>query len=89
MSFNSPILKKYILSNKLNQFLTDEQIDDIMSKTQTLCKNDNLIQKIEKEFSINKDQLNNIKNSINKINYQINEIEENLQMMKEEKMNHN
>ena len=86
LSFNSPILKKYILSNKLNQFLTDEQIDDIMSKTQTLCKNDNLIQKIEKEYSVNKEQLNNIKISINKINNQINEIEENLQMMKEEKL---
>ena len=86
LSFNSPILKKYILSNKMNQFLTDEQIDDIMSKTQTLCKNDNLIQKIEKEFSVNKEQLNNINKSINKINNQINEIEENLQMMKEEKI---
>ena len=86
LSFNSPILKKYILSNKMNQFLTDEQIDDIMSKTQTLCKNDNLIQKIEKEFSVNKEQLNNINKSINKINCQINEIEENLQMMKEEKI---
>ena len=86
LSFNSPILKKYILSNKMTQFLTDEQIDDIMSKTQTLCKNDNLIQKIEKEFSVNKEQLNNLKNSINKINCQINEIEENLKMMKEEKI---
>ena len=43
LSFTSPILKKYILSNKMNQSLSDEQIDDIMSKTQTKYNNDNLI----------------------------------------------
>ena len=45
LSFRSPILKKYINSNKLNNFLSDEQIDDIMSKTQTIYNNENLIQK--------------------------------------------
>ena len=85
LSFSSPILKKYILSNKMNQFLTDEQIDDIMSKTQTIYKNDNLIQKTEKEISLNREELNNIENNTKKIIYKINEIEENLKMMKEEK----
>lgn len=38
------------MTNNYNQFLTDEQIDDILSKTQNITKNDNLIQKTEKEY---------------------------------------
>ena len=86
LSFNSPLLKKYISSNKKNLFLTDEQIDDIMSKTQTIYNNDNLIQKYEKEYEDNKEELNNIENNRKKILQKINEIKENLKMMKEEKI---
>ena len=86
LSFNSPILKKFILSNKKNSFLSDEQIDDIMSKTQTIYNNDNLIQKYEKEYEDNKEELNNIENNRKKILQKINEIKENLKMMKEEKI---
>ena len=86
LSFNSPLLKKYISSNKMNQFLSDEQIDDIMSKTQTIYNNENLIQKYEKEYITNKEELNNIENDRKKILQKINEIKENLKMMKEEKI---
>lgn len=86
LSFSSPVLKKYILSNKINQFLSDEQIDDIMSKTQTIYNNENLIQKYEKEYTNNKEELNNIENDRKKIIQKINEIKENLKMMKEEKL---
>ena len=86
LSFNSPLLKKYISSNKMNQFLSDEQIDDIMSKTQTIYNNENLIQKYEKEYITNKEELNNIENDRKKILQKINEAKENLKMMKEEKL---
>ena len=86
LTFNSPILKKYINSNKANHFLSDEQIDDIMSKTQTIYNNDNLIQKYEKEYAGNKEELINIENDKKKILQKINEIKENLKMMKEEKI---
>ena len=86
LAFNSPILKKYINSNKINSFLSDEQIDDIMSKTQTIYNNENLIQKYEKEYMVNKEELNNIENDRKKILQKINEIKENLKMMKEEKI---
>ena len=86
LSFTSPILKKYILSNKMNQSLSDEQIDDIMSKTQTKYNNDNLIQKYEKEHINNKEELNNIENDKKKIIQKIEEIKENLKMLKEEKI---
>ena len=86
LTFNSPILKKYINSNKANHFLSDEQIDDIMSKTQTIYNNDNLIQKYEKEYEGNKEELINIENNKKKILQKINEIKENLKMMKEEKI---
>ena len=86
LSFNSPILKKYINSNKLNNFLSDEQIDDIMSKTQTIYNNENLIQKYEKEYMDNKEELNNLENNRKKLLQKINEIKENLKMMKEEKI---
>ena len=86
LSFSSPILKKYISSNKMNHFLSDEQIDDIMSKTQTIYNNENLIQKYEKEFAVNKEELSNNENDKKKILQKINEIKENLKMMKEEKI---
>ena len=82
LSFSSPILKKYINSNKLNNFLSDEQIDDIMSKTQTIYNNENLIQKYEKEYMDNKEELNNLENNRKKLLQKINEIKENLKMMK-------
>ena len=48
-SWFKPIFKKYLMVNNYSQYLSDEQIDDILSKTQNITKNDNLIQKTEKE----------------------------------------
>ena len=86
LAFNSPVLKKYIMTNNYNQFLTDEQIDDILSKTQSIVKNENLIQKTEKECLEKKNELNSIQNEHKKILDKINEINENLKMLKEEKI---
>ena len=76
LAFNSPLLKKYLFSNNYNQFLSDEQIDDILSKTQNITKNDNLIQKTEKEFLENKEELKAVEKEKNKILNKINEIKD-------------
>ena len=86
LEFNSPLLKKYLFSNNYNQFLSDEQIDDILSKTQNITKNDNLIQKTEKEFLENIEELKAVEKEKNKILNKINEIKENIKMLKEEKI---
>ena len=86
LAFNSPLLKKYLFSNNYNQFLSDEQIDDILSKTQNITKYDNLIQKTEKEFLENKEELKAVEKEKNKILNKINEIKENIKMLKEEKI---
>ena len=86
LAFNSPVLKKYIMTNNYNQFLTDEQIDDILSKTQSIVKNENLIQKTEKECHEKKDELNSAQNEHKKILDKINETKENIKMLKEEKI---
>ncbi len=86
LAFNSPLLKKYLFSNNYNQFLSDEQIDDILSKTQSITKNDNLIQKTEKEFLENIEELKAVEKEKNKILNKINEIKENIKMLKEEKI---
>ena len=86
LAFNSPLLKKYLFSNNYNQFLSDEQIDDILSKTQNITKNDNLIQKTEKEFLENIEELKAVEKEKNKILNKINEIKENIKMLKEEKI---
>ena len=86
LTFNSPILKKYLMTNNYNQFLTDEQIDDILSKTQNLTKKENLIQKTEKEYQLKREELKEAKNERKKVLNKINEIKENLKMLKEEKI---
>ena len=86
MAYNSPILKKYLIANNYSQFLSDEQIDDILSKTQNITKNGNLIQKIEKEYSEKKEELKNSEKEREKILNKLNEIKENIKMLKEEKL---
>ena len=86
MIFNSPILKKYLISNNYNTFLSDEQIDDILSKTQNITKNDNLIQKTRKEYLNMKEEFKNIEKEKINILQKINEIKENITMFKEEKI---
>ena len=84
--FNSPIFKKYLMVNNYSQFLSDEQIDDILSKTQNISKNDNLIQKIEKEYLEKKEELKNSEKERDIILNKLNEIKENIKMLKEEKL---
>jgi hypothetical protein len=74
------------MTNNYNQFLTDEQIDDILSKTQSVAKNENLIQKTEKECSEKKDELESVEKEHKKILDKINEIKETIKMLKEEKI---
>ena len=79
LSFNSLIMTKYIISNNINEFLTKEQIDDIINKS---------IKEEDKNEEINKENNNledNLSNEINKTKEKMNQIKENLLMMKEEK----
>ena len=86
IAFNSSVLKKYLMVNNYNALLSDEQIDDILSKTQNITKNDNLIQKTEKEFLEKKEELKNVEQEKRKILNKLNEIKENIKMLKEEKI---
>ena len=86
LNFKSVILKKYILSNKINEFLSDEQIYDILLKTQNIPKNkENMIQKNNQKLNILKENEKSIIKNKNDLISKINEVEENLKMMKEEK----
>ena len=78
LSFNSLIMTKYIISNNINEFLTKEQIDNIINSS---MKEENKI--IEEKGKENKKE--NMNEEIEKIKNKINEIKENLLMMKEEK----
>ena len=87
LSFSSLIMTKYIISNNINEFLTKEQIDDIINNSiqnQNYNINNN---KLDKNSNNNLE--NEIDEEINKLNNKINQINENLCMMKEEKKNVN
>ena len=71
-------MTKYIISNNINEFLTKEQIDNIINSS---MKEENKI--IEEKGKENKKE--NMNEEIEKIKNKINEIKENLLMMKEEK----
>ena len=79
LSFNSLIMTKYIISNNLNEFLTKEQIDNIINsstkeedKTEEINNINNLEENLNKE--------------INKIKERKNQINENMLMLREEKI---
>ena len=81
LSFSSLIMTKYIISNNINEFLTKEQINDIIN---------NSIQPNQSNNKNDKNDINNgleieINEEINKIKEKIEQINENLMMMKEEK----
>ena len=85
LSFKSLKLKKYILSNKTKDFLTEQQINDLILESPKDSKNSD-IQKLKREIAINKASECVIINNYNEINSKIAQIEENLKMLKEEKM---
>ena len=84
LSFSSLIMTKYIISNNINEFLTKEQIDDIINNS---IQNPSVGNKNSKNLNNNLD--NEINEEINQLNDKINQINENLCMMKEEKKNVN
>ena len=84
LSFKCLPLKKIILSNNSNEFLTEEQINDIIFDGQYPSSNSEL-HKLKREIEINKASECVIINNINEINSKIAQIEENLRMMKEDK----
>ena len=77
-------LKKYILANKSNDFLTEDQINDIIFDGQFPSSNFE-IKNLKKELEVNKASESVIINNINNINGKIEQIKENLKMLKEEK----
>ena len=84
LSFSSLIMTKYIISNNINEFLTKEQIDDIINNSIQQNQN-NFINNKNNEKEINNNLENDINNDINKLKDKITQINENLLMMKEEK----
>ena len=79
LSFNSLIMTKYIISNNLNEFLTKEQIDNIInSSTKEEDKNEEINNINNLEENLNKE--------INKIKDRKNQINENMLMLREEKI---
>ena len=79
LSFNSLIMTKYIISNNLNEFLTKEQIDNIInSSTKEEDKNEEINNINNLEENLNKE--------INKIKERKNQINENMLMLREEKI---
>ena len=78
-------LKKIILSNNSNDFLTEEQINDIIFDGQYPSSNSEL-QKLKREIEINKASECIIINNINDINSKRVQVEENLRMIKEDKI---
>ena len=84
LSFNNLLLKKYILSNKSNDFLSEEQINDIIFDEESISSNSE-IQKLKREIEINKASECVVINNYNEINSKISQIKENLKMLKEEK----
>ena len=85
LSFKSLKLKKYILLNKSNNFLSEKQINDIIFDPPNDSKNPD-VQKLRREIAVNKASENVIINNYNEIKAKIAQIEENLKMLKEEKM---
>ena len=76
LSFNSLVMTKYIISNNINEFLTKEQIDDIIN---------NSIKEGDNKEELKNNNIEDIDINIKKLGEKINQIKENLLMMKEEK----
>ena len=86
-SFNSLLLIKYIYENKIienNDFLSNQQIENIIDKKNSLSYNDE-IKKIFKEKEVLRLSQNIIEKNIIEKNIQKLQFEENLKMLDEEK----
>ena len=94
LSFQNLKLRKYILANNAeigiedcdsNFFLTEEEINDIILDNIDISQNDEII-KLKRDIEINKASEKVIINNYNEINSKITQIQENLKMLKEEKI---
>ena len=94
LSFQNLKLRKYILANNAeigiedcdsNFFLTEEEINDIILDNIDISQNDEII-KLKRDIEINKASEKVIINNYNEINSKIAQIQENLKMLKEEKI---
>jgi len=86
LNFKSLILIKYIFSNKSkNGFLSKEQIENILNNRNNNVSDEEELKKIMKEKEINKASENVIENNL--LNYKLKkeQIEENFNMLEEEK----
>ena len=86
LNFKSLILIKYIFSNKSkNGFLSKEQIENILNNRNSNVSDEEELKKIMKEKEINKASENVIENNL--LNYKLKkeQIEENFNMLEEEK----
>ena len=84
LSFQCIPLKKYILSNKSKDFLTEAQINELIFDGQFPSSNPE-IKKLKREIEINKASEYVIINNIKEIKSKIEQIKENIKMLKEEK----
>ena len=84
-NFNSLILNQ-ILSGNSNDFLSEYQINSIFNETKIMNSDNTQLKKMYREIKINKASESVIINNYNMLKEKINQIEENLKMMKEEKI---
>ena len=91
LSFQNLKLRKYILTNSAglgivpNFFLTEEEINDIILDNIDISQNSEII-KLKRDIEINKASEKVIINNYNEVNSKIVQIQENLKMLKEEKI---
>ena len=87
MNFKSPILSKYAIENNINNnILSPEQINEILKSKNNQMKNEDEIKQIMRELEINKASESVIINNKKEINKKNEQINENLKMIKEEKL---
>ena len=90
MNFNSPLLSKYAIENNINNnILSPDQINEILKCKNNQMKNEDEIKQIMRELEINKASESVIINNKKEINKKNEQINENLKMMKEEKLSIN
>ena len=88
IDFKSPLLTKYALENDFkNKILSQEKINDFYLKNKS--KKENEIKQLTKEIEINKASESVIINNKKEINKRLEQINENLKMLKEEKLSIN
>ena len=88
INFKSPLLTQYALDNNMNsKILTQEQINEILVNDKN--RNEDELKQIMREIEINKASESVIVNNKNEIMKKLEQINENLKMIKEEKLSIN